>query len=767
MTTEKEFKIEWGGRTLSIKTGLLAQQASGSCTVQYGDTVVLCTATMGGLREGLDFFPLAVDFEERLYAAGRIKGSRFIKREGRPTDEAVLSGRLIDRAIRPLFDDRMRNEIAVVATVISHDQENDADIPGLIGAACALMMSDIPWAGPLAALRVGRKEGKFILNPTYQETTEGDLDLVVAGVNDKTLMLEAGASQVSEADMTAAIAWGLEQLKPVIELINQVQAAVGKKKADPFSAKSPEEQAEREAREKLHEMAREFMTTKTATTLFANPLKTKADRKDAVLRLKAETDAHLLAQSVSKDDRKKAMEIVDDFVDSEITKMILDEGRRADGRKLDEIRELQAWVNFVPRTHGSGLFMRGSTQVLSAVTLGSPGMEQTLDTMEFQAKKRYFHHYNFPSYSVGETKGNRGPGRREIGHGALAERALQAVLPTDREVFPYTIRVVSEVLGSNGSSSMGATCGSTLALMDAGVPISAPVAGVAMGCASDEATGRFRVINDLQDLEDGHGGMDFKVAGTRAGITAIQMDTKTHGIPMEVVKDAISMAYTGRLQILEVMEKTIPAPRAELSKWAPRIESFKINPERIRDVIGPGGKMINEIIDTCNVQIDIEDDGLVMITALNPDSMKKAVDWVKQLTREIAVGEVFTGPVTRLMDFGAFVEIAPKQEGLVHISEMSNERVGKVGDVVKIGDMVTVKVYEIDSMGRLNLSMKRAAPGYQESASDKQPLRDRPRSGPPSGGRGPSSSGDRPRSPRPPERPLGEAPKPFKPFDLP
>lgn len=722
MEQQKEFSIEWGGRTLTIGTGLLAQQANGSCTVRYGDTVVLCTATMGSVREGLDFFPLQVDFEERMYAAGRIKGSRFIKREGRPTDEAILSGRLIDRAIRPLFDDRMRNEIAVVATVFSHDQENDADIPGLIGGACALMISDIPWAGPIAAVRVGRVNGEWILNPTYAQTNEGGLDLVVAGGNGKTIMLEAGANQISEADAQAGIEFAHEHLAPVIELIEKVRAAVGKQKADVFAPKTEEARAEEAEVEKLRDMAREFMTSRNATTLFAQPLKTKADRKRAVSNLKLELEKHLIDQQISKENRKKVMDIVDEFVDTQITHMILNEGRRADGRALDEIRELGARVALLPRTHGSGLFMRGSTQVLSSVTLGSPGMEQTLDTMEFQAKKRFFHHYNFPSYSVGETKGNRGPGRREIGHGALAERAIMPVLP-DRETFPYTIRLVSEVLGSNGSSSMGATCGSTLALLDAGVPISAPVAGIAMGMASDEKAGKFRVITDLQDLEDGAGGMDFKIAGTRTGITAIQMDTKTHGIPLSTVNETLTQALKARMQVLDVIEKEIPAPRAELSQWAPRIESFRIDPDRIRDVIGPGGKMINEIIDACKVEIDIEDDGLVMITSTNPEGMKKAVDWVKQLTRKVAVGEIFTGPVTRLMDFGAFVEILPKQEGLVHISEMAQGRVEKVGDVVKVGDMVTVKVYEIDSMGRLNLSMKRADPNYQPSDRDERPLR--------------------------------------------
>ncbi|MCR4256332.1 MAG: polyribonucleotide nucleotidyltransferase, partial [Candidatus Uhrbacteria bacterium] len=471
----KEFSIDWAGKKLTLGVGQLAQQAGGSCTVRFGDTVVLCTATLGDVREGLDFFPLQVDFEERMYASGRIKGSRFMKREGRPTDEAILSGRLIDRAIRPLFPDGMRNEVAVIATVFSHDQENDADIPGLIGASCALAMSNIPWSGPIAAIRVGRKDGKLVAMPTYQETTEGGFDLVVAGTPDKTIMIEAGVNIVSEADMLEAMEFGAKQLGPVIDLVNQVREAVGKEKIERKT--NPELEA-------IHAKARTFLETKRGI-LFAEPLRTKADRKGAIKRLKTELNEHLGDIGIAKEDAKKAESVLDAFVDGEVTKMILDEKRRADGRGMEDIRELGALVAVIPRTHGSGLFERGSTQVLSSVTLGSPGMEQTLDTMEFQMTKRFFHHYNFPSYSVGETKPNRGPGRREIGHGALAERALMPVLP-NREEFPYTIRVVSEVLGSNGSSSMGATCGSTLALMDAGVPLAAPVAGIAMGLASDE-----------------------------------------------------------------------------------------------------------------------------------------------------------------------------------------------------------------------------------------------------------------------------------------
>lgn len=702
----QEFSIEFAGRTLTIGIGQLAQQANGTCTVRYGDTLVLCTATMGEARDGIDFFPLNVDFEERMYAAGRIKGSRFIKREGRPTDEAILSGRLIDRAIRPLFPETLRNEVAVVTTVFSHDQENDADVPGLIGASCALMLSDIPWHGPIAAVRVGLKEGQLVLMPTYQETEQGDLDLVVAGTSEKLIMVESGANRIPEELMLKAMRFGMDHLKPLIDLINQVAQAAGKMKVDPTKPKDEDETTARAEVAALHTQAQNFLATKV-DGLFAIPLRSKADRKALVSRLKKELDEHLTVQGLSKDQRKKASEAVSPFVEAQVTNLILDKGLRADGRRVDQIRDLGSMVGVVPRTHGSGLFQRGQTQVLSTVTLGSPGMEQTLDTMEFQTTKRYFHHYNFPSYSVGETKSNRGPGRREIGHGALAERALMPVLP-NKEAFPYTVRVVSEVLGSNGSSSMGATCGSTLALMDAGVPIAEPVAGIAMGLASDEKNNRYQVITDLQDLEDGEGGMDFKIAGTRTGITAIQMDTKTSGLPWSVVEQTVAQAREARLQVLRCIEDTIAAPRAELSKYAPRIVSFMINPERIRDVIGPGGKVINEIIATHKVQIDIEDTGLVMVTSANPESLEQAVAWIKQLTREVKAGESFTGPVTRLLDFGAFVEILPKVEGLVHISEMAPYRVRKVEDIVKVGQIVNVVVYEIDSMGRLNLSMKRA-----------------------------------------------------------
>lgn len=722
ISPQKEFSIDWAGRKLTIGTGQLAQQANGACTVRYGETVVLCTAVMGELKEDHDHFPLLVDYEERMYAAGRIKGSRFVKREGRPTDEAILSGRMVDRAVRPLFPEHFKNEVAVATTVFSFDSEIDPEIPALIGTACALSISDIPWNGPIAAVRIGKKDGKLIVMPTYAETTEGDLDLIVSGTADKTIMVEAGAKQMSETDMLEAMQLAHANLKPVIDLINEVVKAIGKTKSDPMKPKNDEEAAKRAMMEDIRQKAWSFLETKRGV-LFSEQLKTKADRKAGINRLKNELEKNLETLGISKDDRKKAESILDEFVDSEVTKMILDEKRRADGRALDEIRPLGTTVGLLPRAHGSGLFERGATQVLSAATLGSPGMEQELDTMEFQGAKRYFHHYNFPGYSVGETKGaGRGPGRREIGHGALAERALMPVLPS-KESFPYTIRVVSEVLGSNGSSSMGATCGSTLALMDAGVPISEPVAGIAMGLASDEKTGRYQVITDLQDLEDGNGGMDFKIAGTKNGITAIQLDTKTSGLPWNVVTETLEQAKKARLQILEEIKKAIPAPRTEMSKYAPRIVSFMINPEKIRDVIGPGGKVINEIIDAHKVEIDIEDSGLVMVTSNNAESMDKAVKWIQSLTREVEVGEVFEGQVVRIMPFGAFVNILPKVDGLVHISELAQGRTEQVEDVVNIGDKVKVIVYEIDGQGRINLSMKRLAEDYKPSERDNKPLR--------------------------------------------
>ncbi len=703
------YESEIAGKKLVIETGKLAQQATAAVTCQYGETVVLATVVMSDPREGVDFFPLTVDYEERLYAAGKIKSSRFIKREGRATDEAILTGRLIDRSIRPLFPEGVRNEIQVIITVLAVDQENDPDIPAMIGASAALMISNIPWDGPLSGIRVGRIDNAWVLNPSYEDRGKSDLDLFVAGTGEKVLMIEAGASQVPEDVMFDAIRFSAQHNAAVCAFLDGIQKEIGAQKKTVAElikkVSNDDEEADEEISQSTWDKATKWLDEKVPQYLTADQKTTKASRKAAVALLKKDLDAYLKAEQVGKDKRKKIVEIVNGVSEKEITRAILEEGKRVDLRALDQIRPLSSEVGMLARTHGSGLFMRGETQVLTIATLGSPGDEQTLDGMEEVGKKRYMHHYNFPPYSVGEAKPMRGPGRREVGHGALAEKALMPVMPT-KEEFPYTIRVVSEVLGSNGSSSMGATCGSTLALMDAGVPIKAPIAGIAMGLASNEK-GEYKVLTDLQDLEDGNGGMDFKVAGSRAGITAIQLDTKTKGLSLQIVEETLAKAKTARMQILDVMETAITAPRADLSKYAPRIISLQINPDKIRDVIGPGGKIINEIIDATGVQIDIEQTGLVMITSTNEEGSARAVEWVKRLTREVKAGEIFDGKVTRIMDFGAFVEILPRTEGLVHISELAPRRVEKVTDVVKVGQAVTVKVVAIDEQNRINLSIKR------------------------------------------------------------
>lgn len=705
---QKKFEMEIGGKTLSLEVGKLAQQASGSVVCRYGDTVVLATAVMGSkTNDTIDYFPLMVEYEERLYAAGKIKSSRFIKREGRATDEAILTARLIDRAIRPLFDDRMRNDVQVILTVLCIDQENDPDIPAMVGGIAALMLSDIPWKGPLGGIRIGTINGEWVINPSYEARAKSELDLLVVGTSEKVIMIEAGARQVSEDTTYRAIEFGLKHIGKICAFLETVQKEIGtSKRTVEDMLKKPDE--EEILTPDLIEKARSWLKEKLPGYLTTKEKVTKKSRKEAVGRLKADLEEMLKGDQVGKEKRKKLMLIAEEEAEKEVSRAILEEGKRVDGRAMDEIRPLAAEVAVLPRTHGSGLFQRGETQVLSIATLGSPGDEQTLDGMEEVGKKRFMHHYNFPPYSVGEVKPMRGPSRRDVGHGALAEKALQSVLPT-KEEFPYTIRVVSEVLGSNGSSSMGSTCGTTLALMDAGVPIKAPIAGIAMGLASDDK-GNYKVLTDLQDLEDGDGGMDFKVAGSKDGITAIQLDTKTHGLSLAIVKETLEKAHAARLKILDVMFGAIPAVRPELSKYAPRIISLQINPDKIRDVIGPGGKIINEIIDATGVQIDIEQSGLVMITSTNEEGGQRALEWVKRLTREVKVGEIFDGKVTRLMDFGAFVEILPRQEGLVHISELAPQRVNKVTDVVKTGQQVKVKVIQIDEQGRINLSIKRAVP---------------------------------------------------------
>ncbi|MDD4995111.1 MAG: polyribonucleotide nucleotidyltransferase [Patescibacteria group bacterium] len=718
----QKFNIDWAGHNMEIEIGRLAGQANGSCTVRYGDAVVLGTAVMAHQpREGIDFLPLTVEYEERLYAAGKIKGSRFIKREGRPSDEAVLTGRFIDRAIRPLFDKKIRNEIQVIVTVLSVDGENDPDVPAMVAASTALMISDIPWNGPVAFIRVGQIEGEWVLNPTYEAREKSLLDLAVAGTPERVIMLEAGANQVDEETAIKAIEFGQKHLKDVIGLISKVAEAVGKPKIK--ISQEPEDEEARlalEEQKKIISLAEEFLKEKIQTALFDIPKASKVERKESIKILEDELDEHLKAQQIGKDKRKIGLAHVYEFVEQEVSRAILEQEKRVDGRTLTEIRPLSAEVSILPRTHGSALFQRGATQSLSVVTLGAPGDEQTLEGMEINGKKHYMHHYNFPPYCVGETGRMGSPGRREIGHGALAEKALVPVLPT-REEFPYTIRVVSETLSSNGSSSMAATCGSTLALMDAGVPLKEPVAGIAMGLAANE-NGDFKILTDLQDLEDSPGGMDFKIAGTRNGITAIQMDTKTKGLSPDIIRKTITQARDARLKILDVMLAAIPEPRKELSPFAPRIITIHINPDKIRDVIGPGGKIINEIIDKTGVQIDIEQDGSVFITSADEDGARRAIEWIEGLTAEPEIGKTYKGKVVRLLDFGAFVQFMPNTDGLIHVSELAPWRVERVTDVVNIGDEVTVKVIEIDDQGRVNLSLRQAegytAPPKPEGAID-------------------------------------------------
>ncbi len=727
MLQPKQWSIEWGGRTLTIETGRLALQALASCTVKYGDTVILATVMKSTEpRDGIDYFPLMVDFEEKLYAAGKIKGSRFIKREGRPSDDAILTARLIDRAIRPLFNEATRTDVQVVITALSVDGEHDASIVGLIGASAVLSLSSVPWNGPIAGARIGvDANGTFILNITSTQMKENpSLDLVVAGTPEKLVMVEAGANEVPESVVLEAMKWGCRELKPVVDLISQIQKEVGKEKEKPSTGEMSDLDRARIA-------LREFVASQAESNIFNTPKIVRADRYAMLDELKKSGKELLLQAGFEEDILKKALSQLKSYVAEEITKRILEKGQRLDGRSLTDIRELQVDVDLLPRVHGSAMFMRGDTQVLSVVTLGAPGDVQTLDSMEEVGTKRYMHHYNDAPYTYGEVSPIRGPGRRAIGHGALAERALEPVLPNEVD-FPYAIRVVSEVMGSNGSSSMASTCGSTLSLMAAGVPIKKSVAGIAMGLASNEK-GDWKVLTDLQDVEDGPGGMDFKIAGTAEGITAIQMDTKTNGLAWDIIDQTISQARDARLQILGVMAQKIATPRADLSPYAPRIVTISINPERIRDVIGPGGKTINKIIDETGVQIDIEQDGRVMITSNDGEAMKKAIATIEQLTHEVTAGEEYDGKVTRLEDFGAFIEILPGKDGLVHVSEIAWERTNKPSDVLKLGDAVKVVVKEIDNLGRINLSMRVLTPkpvGYVD-----QPPRDaRPRPGGDRGG---------------------------------
>ncbi|WP_288759290.1 polyribonucleotide nucleotidyltransferase [uncultured Veillonella sp.] len=684
----EQFQMELAGRTLTIETGELAKQASGAALVRYGDTVVLVTATGSKEAKDIDFFPLTVDYEEKMYAVGRIPGG-FVKREGRPPETAILHSRLIDRPIRPLFDKGCRNEVHVVATVLSVDQDNAPEICGMIGASAALAISDIPWAGPIAGVRMGRVNGEFVVNPTVAQLEESDLNVVVAGTKDAILMVEGGAQEVPEEVLLEVIMTAHEEIKRIVAFQEDMVAKVGKEKR-----MFPVHEIDEEVSKAVHEYAHDALDKAVRCA----DKQQRDAQQEAVF---AEVLAHF--EEIYPEQMQDVSMTLEKMVKEIVRHMITVEKIRPDGRKLDEVRPISVRVGVLPRTHGSGLFTRGQTQVLNICTLAPLSEKQTIDGIGIETEKRYIHHYNFPSYSVGETKSSRGPGRREIGHGALAERALVPVIPSEEE-FPYALRLVSEVLESNGSSSMASVCGSTLSLMDAGVPIKAPVAGVAMGLVTQGE--HYTILTDIQGMEDALGDMDFKVAGTTKGVTAIQMDIKISGLSREILSEALQQAHKGRMHIMGKMMEVIDAPRGEMSQWAPRIITIHIDPDKIRDVIGQGGKVIRGIIEETGTKIDIEDDGTVYIASVEAAGANRAIEIITSLTKEPEVGEVYMGKVTRLMNFGAFVEILPGKEGLVHISKLAKERVEKVEDVVNVGDEIMVKVIEIDKQGRINLSRK-------------------------------------------------------------
>lgn len=684
----EQFQMDLAGRTLTIETGELAKQAGGAALVRYGDTVVLVTATASKEAKDIDFFPLTVDYEEKMYAVGRIPGG-FVKREGRPPETAILHSRLIDRPIRPLFDKGCRNEVHVCATVLSVDQDNAPEICGMIGASAALALSDIPWAGPIAGVRIGRVNGSFVINPTVAQLEATDLNVVVAGTKDAILMVEGGAQEVAEDVLLDAIMAAHEEIKRIVSFQEEMVAVAGKeKRVLPTHALD----------EDILAAVKEYAHDALDKAVRCADKQQRDAQQDEVY---ADTRAHFEEiYPENMDDVNMALEKMTKEI---VRHMITVEKIRPDGRQLDEVRPISVRVGVLPRTHGSGLFTRGQTQVLNICTLAPLSEKQTIDGIGIEKEKRYIHHYNFPSYSVGEARSSRGPGRREIGHGALAERALLAVLPTEEE-FPYAMRLVSEVLESNGSSSMASVCGSTLSLMDAGVPIKAPVAGIAMGLVTQGE--HYTILTDIQGMEDALGDMDFKVAGTAKGVTAIQMDIKISGLSREILKEALEQAHKGRMHIMGKMLAVIDAPRDNMSPWAPRIITMNIDPDKIRDVIGQGGKVIRGIIEETGAKIDIEDDGTIFIAAVEEAAANKAIEIITNLTKEVEVGEVYLGKVTRLMNFGAFVEVLPGKEGLVHISKLAKERVENVEDVVNVGDEIMVKVIEIDKQGRINLSRK-------------------------------------------------------------
>lgn len=693
-TDYRTFKTAIGGKLLELEIGKVCELANGQVMVKYGDTVVNVTACASKEpRPDIDFFPLSCDYEEKMYAAGKIPGG-FIKREGRPSEKAILNSRLMDRPLRPLFPKGFFNDVQVVATVMSVDDDAPSEIAAMIGSSVALAISDIPWEGPTGSVLVGMVDGQFVVNPSLAQREESSMHLVVSGTKEAIMMVEAGAQEVPEDTILDAIMFAHEEIKKIVEFIEEIVKEVGKPKMKIELYKVPED---------IEAAVREYAEDKMRAAIQTYDKMERLDNMDAV---EAETKEHF--EEIYPDNGKDIGNVLYTITKEQVRKMILDDGIRPDNRKRTEIRPIWCDTHVLPRTHGSGLFKRGQTQVLSVATVGPLSEAQTIDGINEQTEKRYMHHYNFPPYSVGEAGRMKSPGRREIGHGALAERALLPVLPSEEE-FPYAIRVVSEVLSSNGSTSQASVCGSCLALMDAGVPIKAPVAGIAMGLierVEEDGTSKMAILSDIQGMEDFLGDMDFKVAGTAKGVTAIQMDIKVHGLSKEVLQNALKQAYEGRMHIMKEMLDELPAPREEMSPYAPRIISMHIDPDHIRTVIGPGGKTINRIIAETGVKIDIDDTGLVYIAAPDMQSAEAGVREIELLTKEPEPGEIYEGKVTRIMNFGAFIEILPGKEGLLHISKMAKHRVEKVEDEMNIGDIVKVKVTEIDSQNRINLSRK-------------------------------------------------------------
>lgn len=708
----QKITISLGDKELILETGLLAPQARGAVVARMGDTVVLAAVTASSVRSDKGFFPLSVEYLERLYAGGRISSSRFVKREGRPTENSVLNGRLIDRSLRPLFPKGFANDVQVAITVLSVDGENDPAIMGLIASSAALHISDIPWNGPLAGVRVGLVDDAFVVNPSDEVLEKSMLDLIVAGDADRVVMVESGAKEVNEERILEAFDFAKQPIDAVCKGINELRSLVGK---DKFTFVIPE------VTDSVSQGIESYVETKVQEVLDLIAAK-KMNKEDAVSDIKKEVSAHFAGQD------GYTVEAVSDVVDSifklSVRKKVLDQGIRVDGRNADTVRDLQIEIALLPRVHGSAMFKRGMTQTLTAVTLGSPALEQILESASGEDTKRYMHHYNFPPYSVGEVGRFGSPGRREIGHGNLAERALIPVLP-DEATFPYAIRVVNEIMSSNGSSSMASVCGSTLALMDAGVPITKPVSGVAMGLMVDTNSKKYVVLTDIAGLEDATGDMDFKVAGTTEGITALQMDIKIDGVSREILADALTAARKARLFILDAMLNVIAAPKEELSVYAPRVTRITIPSEMIGMVIGSGGKTVNQIIKECGVTVDIEDDGVIMISGTSMEGVEKAQKMIETITHEVKIGDIYQGVVRRIMAFGAFVELVPGKEGLVHISQLAPQRVNKVEDVVNIGDEVMVRVIEIDDERRINLTLDVNATWVKEDRQDREPRNDR------------------------------------------